>query len=375
MGEKKTYLIALINVLIPVGVIGLLLVFGMELLRFFAPFIIAWILAWIANPIVCFFEKRVKLLRSHSTVITAVLVLATLVGGLYGIISLLIHQLTNFFKDLPMLIETITQAVAEFSNETEVFFSFLPLDIHMFWEEVGQNFSTYLNSIVQQLASPTVEFAGGIAKSIPSIMVNVVVSIVAAYFFIIEREFFISKLKEKMPKSIDKYTLYLKNDARKLVGGYFLAQFRIMFVVATILVIGFWILEIPYAFLWGILISLLDFLPVFGTGTILIPWAVIVFFSGEYPFAAGLILIYVLSQVIRQVIQPKIVGDSMGLHPLLTLFLLYIGYEVNGLSGMIFAVPVGMILINLYQYGAFDFWIRNIYVLIDGLNRFRKSND
>ena len=79
------------------------------------------------------------------------------------------------------------------------------------------------------------------------------------------------------------------------------------------------------------MIALLDFLPVFGTGIALIPWGIIKVLGGEYAFAAGLILIYVLTQVIRQLVQPKLVGDTMGLNPLLTLFLLYLGFKIRGL--------------------------------------------
>ena len=94
-----------------------------------------------------------------------------------------------------------------------------------------------------------------------------------------------------------------------------MAQFKIMAVVWLILTAGFFILGVSYGPLWALLIALLDFLPVFGTGTALIPWGIIKVLGGEYAFAAGLILIYVLTQVIRQLVQPKLVGDTVGLNP------------------------------------------------------------
>ena len=93
----------------------------------------------------------------------------------------------------------------------------------------------------------------------------------------------------------------------------------------------------------------------FGTGTALIPWAVVKVVTGEYAYGAGLLLLYILTQAIRQIIQPKIVGDSMGLPPLTTLFFLYLGFKFRGIAGMILAVPVGLIFIKFYQYGAFVF--------------------
>ena len=165
----------------------------------------------------------------------------------------------------------------------------------------------------------------------------------------------------------------MKNDIRTLIGGYFLAQFKIMFVVAVVLVIGMLFLRVPYGIFLGIAIAILDFLPIFGTGTVLFPWAVVKLFAGEYAYATGLILLYILTQVVRQIIQPKIVGESMGLPPLMTLFLLYLGFKLRGLTGMILAVPVGLVFINFYKYGAVDSMIRNFRMLMEAIQKFRRE--
>ncbi|WP_337501619.1 AI-2E family transporter, partial [Clostridium sp.] len=116
-----------------------------------------------------------------------------------------------------------------------------------------------------------------------------------------------------------------------------------------------------------------DFLPFFGTGTVLIPWAVIKFFSGDYKMVIGLLIIWGVGQLARQIIQPKIVGESMGLPPLMTLFLLYLGFKLRGLTGMILAVPVGLVFINFYKYGAFDSMIRNFRMLMEAIQKFRRE--
>ena len=146
-------------------------------------------------------------------------------------------------------------------------------------------------------------------------------------------------------------------------------------MVALILLAGFVVLGIRYAFLLAILIAVLDFLPLFGTGTVLLPWAVVKVFSGEYMLAAGLALLYVVSQVARQMIQPKIVGDSMGLPPLMTLFLLYLGFKIRGISGMILAVPLGILGMKLYEYGMFDSLIRNVRLLVREIEEFRRGGE
>ena len=160
---------------------------------------------------------------------------------------------------------------------------------------------------------------------------------------------------------------------KMVFGGYFKAQFKIMGVVALILLTGFWILGINYAVLFAVLIAILDFLPFFGTGTALIPWGIIQILDGEYAFAAGLLLLYVLTQVVRQAVQPKLVGDSMGLNPFLTLLFLYLGFKAGGIAGMILAVPVGLFFLNLYHYGAFKGMTDSAAALIREIQMFRKG--
>ena len=98
----------------------------------------------------------------------------------------------------------------------------------------------------------------------------------------------------------------------------------------------------------------------------MIPWAVYEVFMGEYKVAAALLIIYVVTQAVRQLIQPKLVGDSVGLNPLVTLLLLYIGYRVGGVIWMILAVPVGMVIINMCQAGAFDYIFDDVKILSQG---------
>ena len=155
------------------------------------------------------------------------------------------------------------------------------------------------------------------------------------------------------------------------VGGYFRAQFKIMFIVFVILTAGLLVLRVPYAVLAAAGIAVLDFLPMLGTGTILIPWAVLWALSGKLSSAAGLVILYAVTQVTRQLIQPKMVGDSIGMDAMTTLIFLFIGYRMAGLIGMIVAIPSGVILIQLYEAGAFAGVIASVRELADDMHRLR----
>lgn len=375
MESVKKYVRILLNIVIPVVEILLVLYLGPKLLRFFLPFVIGWILAMIANPLVQFLEKRLKLVRRHSSMIIVIAVLAGLIGLIYLVASRLITEGISFAQDLPAIIEGVAEEVRQAMGRFEGLFLRLPEEVRNTIYQTTENVDDYVGMIIQRLTPTTVSAAGSVAKSIPNILVYSVVTVLSSYFFIAEREGILRFWLKYMPDGALRYYRFLKKDVKKLIGGYFLAQFRIMFVVALILAAGLFVLQVKYSLLWAVLIAVLDFLPVFGTGTVLIPWAVIKVISGEYAFAAGLALIYVLTQVVRQIIQPKIVGDTIGLSPLTTLLFLYLGYRWAGLGGMIVAVPIGMFVFNLYEFGMFDSLIDNLKLFVHDVNEFRKKKE
>lgn len=373
MEGVRKYTRVILNIIIPLTGIGLVWFLGPKLLKFFMPFVIGWVIAMIANPLVRFLDKKLKIVRKHSSVMIVVVVLAAVIFLGYFLISRLVIQAISLAKDLPELYDMAVVEIQAVFVKFDDIFRMLPHNIQESWHEFSSNVGAYLSLLVQKIASPTVEVAGNVAKGIPNALVNTVVTILSSYFFIVERDKIIEFWKKYLPEGGSRYYHYLMGDVKRLIGGYFLAQFRIMFVVGIVLIVGFFVLGVRYALLLGMLIAMLDFLPVFGTGTVLIPWAVVKLFSTDYPLAIGLALLYVLSQVIRQVIQPKIVGDTMGLPPLMTLLFLYLGFKLSGIGGMILAVPLGIIVLNLYQYGAFDSLIENVKILVYDISRFRKE--
>ena len=176
------------------------------------------------------------------------------------------------------------------------------------------------------------------------------------------------------PPSVEKRMILVMDNLKYAVGGYFKAQFKIMGICFFVSCLpDFLCLEFIMSVLVAFLISFLDFLPFFGTGTALIPWAIYSVFIGEYKITAGLVIIYAVSQVVRQLLQPKLVGDSMGMNPLVTLLLLYVGYKIKGVFGMILAVPLGLVLINMCQAGAFDYILDDVKILVEGILGLREE--
>ena len=363
----------ILNIVIPLLGLCLVIFLGPSLLHFFMPFVVGWILALLANPLVRFLERRVKLVRRHGSMLIIIAALAIVIGLFYGAGLLVYREMGSFLADAPEIYQSVIAEIENALQNGRKLAEYFPQNLQPPLLAFSDNLDGLFGKLVSRAAEPTVQIAGHVAKSIPNLLVNMVIIILSSYLFLADRESIMRWLKEHLPAFVFRYIEYMKRDAKGLIGGYFLAQFRIMCVVALILAAGFLVLGVRYGVLLAFLTAILDFLPIFGTGTVLFPWAVVKLFAGEYAYATGLILLYILTQVVRQIIQPKIVGESMGLPPLMTLFLLYLGFKLRGLTGMILAVPVGLVFINFYKYGAFDSMIRNFRMLMEAIQKFRRE--
>lgn len=229
------------------------------------------------------------------------------------------------------------------------------------------------DKLVSKLTGPTVEMAGNVAKEIPNIFINVIFTILSAYFFVADRDRIYSWADRVIPEFIKERWGWAKKLISNAIGGYFKAQFKIMCVIFAVLWLGLMILGVKYSILWAIFIAFLDMLPVFGTGSILLPWTLLEVLDGDYRQAVGLVILYLISLLLHQLLQPKMVGDSVGMDPLATLIVMFMGYRFYGVLGMIIAIPIGMILINLYRNGAFEQPMDEIRQLVKAFNQYRKS--
>ena len=368
----RKYAGIILNILVPLLTVYLVCVWGLRLVVFFLPFVIGWIVAAIANPVVRFFEKRLKIVRRHGSMVLIAGVLALVIFGIYALFSWVFRETTEFGQALPGIYASIREEVDLACERIGGLLKYLE-SILEHREKIRaiiiselENVGGYIGDFVQKIAASA---GSRVVRTLPEVFVNTIIVFLSSYLFLADHDKLVETVRKVMPGPVIKYGRMMKNDIGTLIGGYFLAQFKIMFVVAVVLVIGMLFLRVPYGIFLGIAIAILDFLPMFGTGTALIPWAVVRLFTGEYGYALSLVILYVLTQGIRQVIQPKIVGDSMGLPPLATLFFLYLGFKFRGIAGMIIAVPVGILFIRFYGYGAFDGLIRNVKLLAEEIRK------
>lgn len=374
-GIPKKYAKSFTNlILVVVIVLGCIFV-APKVILLFMPFIIGWFLALLANPLVRFFEEKIKIKRKAGSVLVIVSVIAGICVLIYAIGNRLVKALIGFLKIVPDMWQDMKVEFLGVSRKWSNVIDSLPKEVVEKAGEIGETIGTEVGVIVGELSVPTADAVGDFAGNIPGIVIAVIMCLLSAYFFVTEKDYVGSLFKKIIPPSWMKKCLLLKKTTIDVIVGYLKAQLKIEIWVYFILAAGFMLLKVRYGYLIAIPIALLDILPVFGTGTVLVPWTLFKLLSGDYIYALGLMVIWGVSQLVRQVIQPKMIGDSMGMAPIPTLIHLYVGYKLAGVIGMIVAVPFGILVLAMNDAGFFDNAKKSIRILWYGFNDFRQFTE
>lgn len=371
----KKYVKSIVVFLFTIVAIAAGIFLGIKFMKFFMPFVIGWLIALIANPLVRMLERRLKVARKHTSMFLIIGVLAAIVGGLYLIGVKTIEETRLLIEQAPAMYEGIREDFQVAGENLSMIIEEFPESVQDSFQEFQDNVGTLAGKAVSKISQITVDQAGAIAKNLPSILIAIIFTILSAYFFIADRDKILEFGRANTPKVIQEHWRMLTDSLKKVFGGYFKAQFKIMGVIGVIIFIGLMILHVKFAAVFAVLIALLDMLPFLGTGTAFVPWALFKIISGDVQYAVGLIILYLITQLVRRIIEPKVVGDTIGINPLLTLVFMYAGYQFSGVLGMILAVPVGAIAINFYKAGVFDGPLNGIREAINDLLKWMYSSE
>lgn len=325
-----------------------------KILVFFMPFIIGGLIAWIVSPVVKFFEKKLKIHRKAGTIVIICTSIGLLVVGLYFLANFVFVQgveLVNFLPDMLSNVNAATDSVKVYLSKV---FSKLPDSIESaIYSEINET-DSYLTGLVSKISTITLDSVTAVAKSLPMFFLSTIVSILSAYFFVADGVTLTRIIKKYCPESVKNIISTIFTGTKNAIGGYFIAQLKIEGCVYISLIVGFLLLKVPFAWLVSLGIAFLDFLPIFGTGTAIVPWACVEAINGNYLRAVCLLVIWGISQLLRQLLQPRFVGNQVGLSEISTLFLMYVGFVLGGVIGMIISIPIGIVFVSLNQAGVFE---------------------
>mgnify|MGYP000454706151 FL=1 len=347
-----------------------------QLVRFLMPLIVAWIVAMIANPIIRFLEKRIKIMRKHGSALVIILVLAALIAAFYGLAVLVASQFSSWVTELPEVYDSVTQNLQHLFRLLHQKYNIIPADVKLVFDQRENMLDSYIqkaiDGLLKMVKSGSLSKVSSLASSLMDFLVYAILTILASYFMTVEKDHFTKLLQEKTPAGVQRIWDKIKKIFIRAIGGYFKAHFQIMIVIFFITVIPFAFMGISYSGLLAVVIAIVDFLPFFGAGTVLVPWAVYRLVTGSYTYAAILFVIYVVVLIVRQALEPKLIGDNIGPSPFETLVFMLVGYRLAGMLGLIVGIPVGMILMECYREGMFDDYIRGIKILARDINEYRK---
>ncbi len=295
----KKYLKVLLNLTIAAAILLFAVFLLPKLIIFFMPFVIGYLIALIASPMVRFFEEKLKIRRKAGTAFVIIAVIALVVLGIYLIGAKLIEEAIGFAEALPQMWSNIEVEIQKIGENLEVLYSRLPDNVQDAISSVTDTLSSYVGEVVGGIGTPTIAAVGNFAKQLPTVLIGMIMTLLSAYFFVAEKHTLSGFVERYMPKSLKQRYLLIKRSLSRAVGGYLKAQLRIEVWMYLLLVLGFALLQIDYALLIALGVAFLDFLPFFGTGTVLVPWAVVKILSSDYKMAVGLLIIWGVGQRFR----------------------------------------------------------------------------
>ncbi len=318
----------------------------------FMPFIIALALAVIIEPVVVFFETKIHLRRSVAVVTSLILS----VGGFIYLISLAISQIVQELSGLyKLMLSYSDQVVNGFTAAfTDVKLLYIQLNVPPELQQALQDSLQQLSQMLQNIANSSIKSLVTVATALPSTFILILIATVATFFIIKDRALLRRFVLQIIPGSARTQSRDVFSELFRALIGFLKAYSILISITAFITIISLKILGMKYIFTIGIIVGLLDILPVLGPGTFFVPWIIWQLITGKTRLALSLLIVYLIISVVRQFLEPKIVGDNIGLHPLATLISLYIGLQLGGVIGMIMGPVLIVIFMACYRAGIFD---------------------
>ncbi|MBQ3597818.1 MAG: sporulation integral membrane protein YtvI [Clostridia bacterium] len=324
------------------------------------PFIIAYVLAVLLHPLVNLVCKKTKIPR----IITVILTVVVTVGVVGVLLYLVVHRVYN---EITSLYQTVSNILTEMKNNPDyaveiidTINGYVPFvdfreQLMEIWENIDVYVTTFATTLVTDLNGIIIPAINAIMNTVPPVLVGTIITIVAFYYFLAQYHRINNAVVSVFPKVVGEHLVAIKRQLVSAVFMFIKAYGVIMMITFMEAFVGFTILGVEYAFLMAVLTAVVDIMPILGTGAVVIPWGVFEIIRGNYFIGIGLLVLYAIITVVRQFLEPKIVGKSVGLHPLLALVSMYVGLKLLGVVGL-FGFPIALVIYNrLREEGFFKF--------------------
>ena len=324
---------------------------GRLLLSLIAPFLLAWLLSLCVTPIAERLSRRLPLSKR----LTAAVLFALLLTLLCLLVGFSANRLLRELRELAERLlarqaweellyaepfdyfARVTSSMGLLSPDSAERYAFLR-------DRFNDTVSGFLEQLLSRISSSLPSLAAKWIAALPSAMLFVAVTVIAGFTLCMDQARVENALLSLLPASLSARVESWKTASRPVLRRYLRAYLILLLLTFGELFVGFCILRVDYAFLLAFVIAAVDVLPLLGVGTILLPWAAIALLQKNFFLGFGLVILYFVVAVCRQVAEPRLVGKSLGLHPLLTLFAGYAGWKCFGVLGMALGPLVALLV-------------------------------
>ncbi len=340
----KAYMKVSLKILLWAAVFLSVLLVVYKLFFYILPFAIAFIIASSIEPAIRYLINKARMKRK----LAAPLVLLAFFGIFGTILTILairlISEIADLTQQLPQYYNKIYGSLKMIIDRAAELYVELPKEITGQVEQVMSNFSKSLVDMINAFFKAILNTA----VSIPDALIFLIVTILATYFLVVDRETIYRFVRAQIPDEVFYRVRSIKNDLFSALFGYIRAQLILMTVTFFELFAGFSLIGVKHPLILAFIISLIDALPILGTGGVVIPWAVISLLTGDIRTGISLFILYIVVLVVRQLIEPKVLSRQIGLHPLITLLAMYTGLRLMGFLGLVIGPVTVLILRNLF---------------------------
>lgn len=323
--------------------------FSFKLAVFFMPFLIAFIISLILEPIIKFIMKKTKLTRRTSSIIVFIIAIVIICGILVWGITTLISEASNLLTNLNTYIDMGYNMFQSFVSSIDLSKINVPEEVMNIVQNSGMEFLETATDWAKSVLTNVIDFI----TSMPTLGVYTGISLIALYFICVDKIYMIDQLEHHLPETwVKRIGVHLRTLVKSL-GCYLKAELILVLISFFISLVGLYIFyfmgwNIEFPLMIAIGIAFIDALPIFGSGTVMIPWAGILAFSGDIKLAIGIFVLWFIMSIVRQLIEPRIISGQIGIHPIFTLIAMYTGFRFLGVWGLLLGPIVLIILKNIY---------------------------
>lgn len=347
--DWKKYAAITVSVSAALFALWILMKYGVHVLL---PFLLSWVLSLLIAPLAEALSRVTRIPKKLCAVLLLLLSLALLVGVIIFSLNRLFREIEGLFRfwtSDPEHLGKIIQQMVEYISEIGDKIPFLSaLDgvegLETIVGDMGTLVSDFVKNTVSEVTSRIPTLVGRAIAGTPSALLFLLVFLISSFYFCVDGDRIASGVHAFLPRAIARRTVGLRRRLSSLLYRYLRVYFLLFLLTFTELLIGFMLLGRNYAFLLALLISALDILPVFGVGSVLLPWAGVLFLVRDFQGAIGLLILWGIITVVRQIVEPRLIGESLGMHPLVALVSLYAGLKLFGFIGILVGPAVAVFL-------------------------------